>query len=304
MPKCPICLTESEFTEIGNTLSHRIICRRCGEFCATREFVSDVCFKSNGERGKVSSIVYYLRRRYGQTVFLFSEKPQKHIENHLCSTVDELLKRYPISLTDRVDMILDMIDSSTRYKGDVITIESENLFMPDNLDSDAALFVRKHLETVGLINFLPNRNDTQLTFKAYERIDESNRTKSDTNQAFIAMWFSDDVTAASEAIHEAIRTCGYKPVRIDGVEHNNKICDEIVGKIRQSKFVVCDFTGQRGGVYFEAGYAMGLGIPVIWTCHSDEVGMLHFDTRQYNHITWTTPDDLREKLFNRIKATI
>ena len=66
---------------------------------------------------------------------------------------------------------------------------------------------------------------------------------------------------------------------------------------------VC-ITGQRQGVYFEAGYALGMGIPVIWTCRSDEIDKCHFDTRQYNHIVWETAGDLKEKLTNRILATI
>lgn len=60
----------------------------------------------------------------------------------------------------------------------------------------------------------------------------------------------------------------------------------------------------RGGVYYEAGLAQGLGIPVIWTCHQDCIAHVHFDTRQYNHIVWISPDDLKTKLINRIGATI
>jgi len=49
---------------------------------------------------------------------------------------------------------------------------------------------------------------------------------------------------------------------------------------------------------------MGLGRPVIFTCSEKDIDKAHFDTRQYNHITWTDPADLREKLKNRIEATI
>ena len=93
-------------------------------------------------------------------------------------------------------------------------------------------------------------------------------------------------------------------MRIDKTEHNDKICDRIISEIRTSGLVIADFTGQRGGVYFEAGYAMGLGIPVIWTCRSSDVDGLHFDTRQYNHISWDSAEDLRIKLVNRIRATL
>ena len=93
-------------------------------------------------------------------------------------------------------------------------------------------------------------------------------------------------------------------MKVDLVEHNGKIDDFIVAQIRRSGLLVADFTGHRGGVYFEAGFAMGLGIPVIWTCRDSDIDELHFDTRQYNHIAWTNPQDLQERLQNRIAATI
>ena len=55
---------------------------------------------------------------------------------------------------------------------------------------------------------------------------------------------------------------------------------------------------------FEAGFAMGLGVPVIWTARSTSINDLHFDTRQYNHIVWDTPTELYEKLLARIGAVM
>lgn len=51
---------------------------------------------------------------------------------------------------------------------------------------------------------------------------------------------------------------------------------------------------------------MGIDIPVIWTVRNDkdEVGSLHFDTRQYRHIIWDNPEDLRKQLLARIEANI
>jgi hypothetical protein len=62
----------------------------------------------------------------------------------------------------------------------------------------------------------------------------------------------------------------------------------------------------RSGVFFEAGFGMGLGIPVVWTCRkdfTDELGN-HFDTRQYNHLIWTDAADLKAKLRFRIEAAV
>lgn len=138
-----------------------------------------------------------------------------------------------------------------------------------------------------------------------------------TRQAFVAMWFDPSMDDAfSKGFEPAIDTAGYRAFRIDRKEHNNKIDDEIIAEIRRSRFVVADFTCgaltvdgnltaiTRGGVYYEAGFAQGLNLPVIWSCREDMIGHVHFDTRQFNHITWKDPADLKTKLLNRIRAVI
>jgi hypothetical protein len=120
------------------------------------------------------------------------------------------------------------------------------------------------------------------------------------------MWFDESMNDVWLAINEGIRAAGYEPLRIDQKQHNNKIDDEILAAIRRSKFVVSDFTKQRGGVYFEAGFARGLNLEVIWLCRQDELKEVHFDTRQYNFIVWETDKlpELSKNLQNRIEATI
>ena len=67
------------------------------------------------------------------------------------------------------------------------------------------------------------------------------------------MWFDPSMEDAyTEGIKPAIQDAGYEPLRIDRVEHINKIDDEIIKEIRRSQFVVADFTsddkGARGGL--------------------------------------------------------
>ena len=51
-------------------------------------------------------------------------------------------------------------------------------------------------------------------------------------------------------------------------------------------------------------FTHGLSIPVIFTCRENVFEKIHFDTRQYNHIVWETPEKLRQKLTARIAAVI
>lgn len=122
---------------------------------------------------------------------------------------------------------------------------------------------------------------------------------------FCAMWFSEEVKPLwDQVIAPAIQNSGYEALRIDSKQHNGKIDDEIMASIRGAKFVVADFTGNRGGVYYEAGFAHGLDLPVIFMCREGDEP--HFDIRQYNCIFWNYDnlDDARERLKNRILATL
>ncbi|OSI93747.1 hypothetical protein [Bradyrhizobium canariense] len=133
----------------------------------------------------------------------------------------------------------------------------------------------------------------------------SHARPTESTHGFIAMWFEKSMNDARvEGFEAAIREAGYTPVVVSGVEHINKIDDEMISLIRKSKFLVADFTGHRGGVYFEAGFAMGLGLPVFWTCRQDDVPKLHFDIRQYNWIDWTDTADLKTRLKRRIEAIL
>ena len=127
------------------------------------------------------------------------------------------------------------------------------------------------------------------------------------DECFVAMWFSPEVdTLFADAIYPGAEDAGYRAIRVDKIDHNNKIDDEIIAGIRRGKFLIADFTGQRGGVYFEAGFAMGLGKQIIWLVREDEINKIHFDNRQYNFTTWSLDDlpALRRKIQLRIEATI
>ena len=149
----------------------------------------------------------------------------------------------------------------------------------------------------------PGRPGASVTAEGHLAYDELQRKRGSTTQGFVAMWFHDSTKSAYvDGIAPAIRAAGYEPLRIDQVPHDCKIDDRIIAEIRRSRFVVADFTGHRGGVYYEAGFAHGLGLSVIFTCHKDGLNDLHFDVRQYNTIVWEQPDELRVLLHNRLLA--
>ena len=117
------------------------------------------------------------------------------------------------------------------------------------------------------------------------------------------MWFDESRdTVYEKAIEAPIDDAGYRPIRVDKTEHLNRIDDEIIAQIRLSRFMVADFTGQRPGVYYEAGFMQGLGRNVYWMCERSDLGNVHFDNRQYNFIDYDSSEDAKQRLYYRIMA--
>ena len=156
-----------------------------------------------------------------------------------------------------------------------------------------------------------------LTVRGHAYLAELENPIVDSTQVFVAMWFDSSLDDAFyKGIEPAIKECGYSPLRIDQAEHLDKIDDKIIAEIRRSKFLVADLTegevvkeangkikgGTRGSVYYEAGFAHGLNIPVIFTCRKNSPGKVHFDIQQYSRISWNTPEELKSRLAKRISA--
>ena len=239
-------------------------------------------------------------------------------------------KRRPMSVFDRADAILGFLAIETRELGvpvshrvfrktfaGVQTTPDEEMHLAllaacESVSTSELSFLMTYLERRNLIEHTGKNNALQectLTVEGYARLADIEQVKVASSRAFVAMWFDDSMAEAwQRGFEPAIRDAGYDPVRIDQKDHVNRIDDEIIAEIRRSRFVVADFTqgesGARGGVYYEAGFAHGLAIPVVFTCHEDSFDNVHFDTRQYNHIVWTEPSELRKQLSSRIAAVI
>ena len=287
---CPICLNQEAQERSHPTRdAQRVACQKCGDFTISRRAIVNLNSVPVEERWRVSAWV----REYLPSVV---------------TTVD-----VEVALKARVPGLL--------HRGDRM-LRALHQRCPQG-------FAFSHLEIIGtLISVGWNRNAGEVRFmieevllkelaylsepvsKTYQisakgLLHLEGRPNENSPTGFCAMWFNDEVLPLwTQAIEPAIRLSSYSPLKIDIKPHNNKIDDEIVASIRAARFVVADCTNNRGGVYYEAGFAHGLGLPVIFMCRYGE--QLHFDVRQYNCIFWNA-DQLEEaqaRLQNRILATL
>lgn len=149
----------------------------------------------------------------------------------------------------------------------------------------------------------------RLTHHGWLRFDEILRSHVASHQAFVAMWFDNSMDSAyNDGIEPALEATGFSPYRVDKRPQSQLIDNVIITEIRRSGLLVADFTNNNEGVYFETGYAMGLGRQVIRTCRRDwfdaEGKGVHFDKNHYPFLLWDSPDDLQDQLINWIRATV
>ncbi len=316
------CVFCNNKCKLRGTPNHHLLdtyyCDYCGEYILAKPESASFHKRNPSDKFKIACILNE-RRLKGSGGIAICEKMETGKEIKVCGyplvSVDDILDEFPKKANDFLNRTLLNLSRLGERPFEIIKLDIANnkdclhLFMPNTEGSKAFL---QELAEQNYIRFNQVRDGIQwhvffLTTKFWEVVENLQKTEVDNKRAFVAIWFDKSMDDYYKyGIKKAIEDAGYIPVRIDLQDFNNKICDEIIAEIKRTKFLIADFSGLRSGVFFEAGFAKGLGREVIFTVRQEDVAKLkeHFDTRQYNHIVYDSSKDLRKKLYNRIGATI
>ncbi len=291
---CVACADQQAETKAPDFDGIHQICPRCGEF------------KISGTALAVMSKGLGKDKRAKLSGWLLSQNRSGEVPMVTTSNLENILARPIPPLVERATYLLQEAEHGLTSLGDRFNInEPRFLAATYSTDSNDINFLLNLLSEQDLAKSVAIGGLCEITPHGYIQLDELKQKTTPSSQGFVAMWFHKDMdNSFLDGFQTGILQAGYNPVRIDQVEHVNRIDDEIIKQLKASKFVVADFTGHRGGVYFEAGFALGFDIPVFWTCRKDHMSELHFDIRQFNCIDWETPEELSERLSNRIEAVL
>ena len=149
------------------------------------------------------------------------------------------------------------------------------------------------------------RKEVTLSFAGWERYEELVRGSPSGHNAFMAMKFEETLRQiVDEHFRPAVRQAGFILKLLDDEPRAGLIDDRLRVEIQGARFVISDLTHDNSGAYWEAGYAEGLGKPVIYTCNRDvfEERSTHFDTNHLLTVLWSE-NELPEAM-KMLKATI
>ena len=299
--ECPVCSNQLKTVPIDSqrAFSKHYDCPQCGKY--ELEGLADVNRELQDSKQLISAWIR-LQNKRGKRPFIsdnfIMEDWFKNLRNMgfpqtVNEKIDGLLKAYADMANDDYHKIID-VEQHRELVSDIAAKNSEEITGLNRLLAE--------LEYIEPSLTFPH-SSVRLTAKGWLRIGDLSKSISTSDSAFIAMWYNPLTVGFREAAIQAVTACGYKSVIVDDTKFNGFIMDEVIALIRQARFLIADLTcmpeedngteprvsgGVRGGVYWEAGMAYGMGKTVIQTCMVSEESKrrIHFDLNQYRTIFW------------------
>lgn len=141
--------------------------------------------------------------------------------------------------------------------------------------------------------------EVDLTRKGWSLYEKLKKRLPEGHYGFIAMEFKvpDFTRFVNKVVKpEVKRKTGYELVDMKDVGRAGLIDERMRECIKGAKFVIADLTHDNRGAYWEAGYAEGLGKPVIYTCEEKKFKDkgTHFDTSHLMTVFWSESGDNKD----------
>ena len=292
-------------------------CDRCGAWIAAGGFETVGYLQTKlgpwddplsvHRRSRLSHIVRSQQRTDGRAV----EIPLQHIESWRLE--DDLPT--PLEQLDRLVLLVGEYQPGPS--------ESANLKTPFVASSIGTLITLGSESSLGWLLQQPTVNELvhteepvstlvllRLTMPGWARYWELRRGRVESRTVLMAMKFGDvelDQVVAN-CFRPAVKRAGFDLRALNERQAAGLIDDQMRVALRTSRFILADLTHNSSGAYWEAGFAEGLGRPVIYTCREAEWSQRrsHFDTNHLVTIVWRSDAlaDAGARLTDTIRATL
>lgn len=309
MTACLVCNTELKKSESQGD-RYFFECPRCGPYSLSgtaQAVIVGQLERSHEGRARLSHALYRMTKRE-QWALVSSELLKNILENTELPRPQEQLENLILWLGETQPNMGATIQPGENAIAAVGVIDNSSL----------GFLVSQAIEA-GLLKGESAKNSSgwfmhslQLTLPGWQLFEDLQRGKSTSRIAFMAMQFGDEELDKiyKEHFKIGVAATGFDLKRVDEGQPAGLIDDRLRVEIRQCRFLIADLTHENRGAYWEAGFAEGLGKPVIYTCRKDvfedKAKGTHFDTNHHLTVTWESDklDDAVEKLKATIRATL
>jgi hypothetical protein len=298
---CPLCTGTlgQPVTSGGEGLWLRIDCRNCGDHRFSNVLVNVLDRPESYDQDTRARIAFGVKRVRSETL----------IDSNLLNEIEKVTVLPPAM--ERLSNLL-IYAAEAGEPGKVLSLNPKNLrAVLGCATSESAKWVidqAKHRKY-----FVDDTNPGLVTLSArgWECYDELDRSGKDSRHAFMAMSFNEPDIAAFYRDHlkRAVSETGFELRKTNDPHASAGAIDvRMKVEIRTSKFLLCDLSHGNRGAYWEAGFAEGIGRPVIYLCRVEvlvnktHAHHPHFDTANQLIIAWDPNNP--NKALNELKAVI
>ena len=309
---CPVCKTtlkdEGRSWQSDNKYGKYFSCDMCGEFILTDTLIEDMKpSMENTDKASLLSHVIRKMQKGSRYVFLTTYDVDNILKNAKLPNPGEQASNFIIWLGENLPGPGETIWVEPSKYQSIMGAKTPNGFG----------LVLKHLFNTGIVvgNLseainAPGRAHVTLSMKGWDYYDELKRGHIASRNAFMAMKFGDatlDIIYGSY-FKPAVEKAGFNLFKLDDKPKAGLIDNRIRVEIRTSSFLISDLTHDNPGAYWEAGFAEGLGKPVIYTCEKGKFlrERTHFDTNHNMTVVWDSdnPQEAADLLKATIRATL
>jgi hypothetical protein len=310
MSNCPVCQTKLNSEPMpASNITFGYDCESCGRFILsfeTKRYLDYLLQINQLKKEEIIAAISHAIRK-------MQKKDDTYwpcIDNKL---LDAILKNPLPSLPEQANNLIIWFAKNTSY-GDHVFVQSVPfLSIIGAKTSDGLALVLKHLvddqlldgELASVMGDV-GRGDFSLSYKGWQYYEQLERGAINSRKVFMAMEYGDkELDEIVEKYFKPAVTCtGFELYLLYEKPKAGLIDDRLRVEIRNSKFLIADLTHENNGAYWEAGYAEGLGKPVIYTCKKEKFDKekSHFDTNHHLTIIWDYKEP--EKAMEMLKATI
>lgn len=310
MSKCVLCGEKASVTDQEYASRTIYSCPTCGVFV-----LSDVVVDSAKEYSNYLAAFFASRKLAdnNETVLVSYDKARRD-RDYLQLTVDQIVAQFPVSFSEKSQLVLKNLEHLSSYEGEIIRVEGANMcpvFYTRKQSLDALSFVIQSMQKMELLDVTFYSNSffpcgVTITGKGWDRISLMASEKNLTDRVMVHYYTENEQQQVMYRVAalKALKATGYKMNEGFCSGCRNKIGHELIAQVKNNRFIICDISSPNGAAFYMAGVAKALGRTCILTCHGSKMEDLEVAIDQISVLSWNNEKELELQLINAIHALV